>query len=65
MRLDRLTTINILVEGFSGDNVATPDADSLQIAITNCLFDGCTFTRTVLSGCIDIETPPRGIGHFE
>jgi hypothetical protein len=33
MRLDRFALINVLVEGFSGDDVATPDSDCFQFAL--------------------------------
>lgn len=50
MRLDRFTLINVFVEGFSGDDVATPDSDCFQFAVMNCLLDGGTLTGAILGG---------------
>jgi hypothetical protein len=50
VRLDRFTHVNELVEGFSSDDVATTDSDSLQSAIKGRFFDSCALTRTICSG---------------
>ena len=64
VRLDRFTGIDETIERLSSDDVATPKADCIELAIMNRLLDGSTLTGAILGGGIDVETASMRIRYF-